>query len=126
MTDTFSSLSPAADWAVRPSRKAAVAGDAGLATLVDLCRIGVGDADLATLLRGIAQLICEGLPRVDAVSVALGSPARPDTLVSSSAVAQAGDGLQHLADAGPLFDAYRAGTSVGTNDLAHDARWPSI
>jgi GAF domain-containing protein len=126
MTDLFSSLLPAAEWADRPSRKAAVAGEAGMATLVDLCRLGVGDADLATLLRRIAGLICEGLPGVDAASVTLGSPARPDMLVSSSVVAQAGDGLQHLADAGPLFDAYRDGEPVGTTDLAHDARWCSI
>jgi hypothetical protein len=106
------------------------APDADLAryreTLTELCRIAANDADLQGLLRRVAELAAQGLPAVDAVSVILGPPNRPSVLASSSALAQAADGLQHLAGTGPAFDAFASAQPVLAQDLSSDPRWPAL
>jgi PAS domain S-box-containing protein len=94
--------------------------------LLELCRLGIGEADLRSVLRRVAELAAEGIPGVDAVSVMLGRPGDPDVLASSSALAQAADGLQHLAGMGPIFDAHRHGRPVVTTDPFDDSRWPQL
>jgi transcriptional regulator with GAF, ATPase, and Fis domain len=96
------------------------------ATPVEHCPPGVDDADLRFLLRSVADFLCAGLTWVDAASVVLGDPAGPEVLVSSSSLAQAGDGAQHRAGDGPVFDAYRQGGRVGTAALCDDERWPVL
>src|SRR5699024_6226286 len=86
----------------------------------------VGDTDLRGLLRRVTELAHDGIPAADAVSVVLGRPDDPELLASSSQVAQAGDGVQQLAGAGPIFDAFRAGRTVGTADLLADPAWPQL
>lgn len=91
--------------------------------LVELCRLGIGQADLRALLSRVTKLIGGGLPTVDAASITLGDPGRPALLASSCTVAQAGDAVQHYAGDGPVFDAYLDGRPVGTDDLVHDPQW---
>jgi hypothetical protein len=93
------------------------------AVLVELCRLGIGQADLRALLSRVTELACQGLPGVDAASIVLGDPGEPAVLASSSAVAQAGDAVQHYAGSGPVFDAYHHARPAGTDDLIHDSRW---
>jgi PAS domain-containing protein len=93
------------------------------AALAELCRLGIGQADLRTLLSRVTEFACRGLPGVDAASIVLGDPLEPAVLASSSTVAQAGDAVQHYAGRGPVFDAYHHARPAGTDDLIHDPRW---
>ena len=115
-------------WVVQPSRhgRNGTTDPDSQATLVELCRLGIGDADLRTLLGRITELACEGLRGVDGASIVLGDPLHPETLVSSSSLAQTGDGVQHLAGSGPSFEAQAQGRPVGTAGLSGDARWPRV
>jgi len=119
---------PAADavrWVVEAPR---AAGDdpASQASLVELCGLGAGDADLDNLLRRVSELACDGLSGVAGASVLLGDPLAPDVLVSSSSFAQHGDGAQHRAGSGPIVDAHARTSAVGTADLFGDDRWPRL
>ena len=88
--------------------------------------LAVADGDLRTLLRRVAELACEGVPGVDAASVAVGDPAEPELLATSSSLAQSGDGVQYLTGGGPTFDAYRSGRVAVTGDLCGDPRYPAL
>jgi len=88
--------------------------------------LAVADGDLRTLLRRVTELASEGVPGIDAASVALGDPAEPELLATSSSLAQSGDGVQHLTGSGPTFDAYRSGRVTATGDLSGDPRYPAI
>jgi PAS domain S-box-containing protein len=96
------------------------------ATLIKLCRLGIGDFDLRSLLRRVAELSVEGVATIQAASIMLGHPAQPELLASSSSLAQAADGVQHLAGCGPVFEAYTRAQPVGTADLFRDSRWPAL
>jgi PAS domain-containing protein len=115
-------------WVVQPSRSGrnGVTAPDSQATLVELCRLGIGEADLRTLLCRITRFACEGLRGVDGASIVLGDPLNPDMLVSSCSLAQTGDGAQYRAGAGPSFQAQAQGRPVGTADLSRDARWPRV
>jgi GAF domain-containing protein len=91
-----------------------------------LYALGVSDGDLRDLLAWVVRRAVATLSDVDAASVAVGSPGEPELLVASSSLAQAADGAQFLASAGPVFDAFRSGCPVRTGDVAGDERWPSL
>ncbi|MCE0537151.1 ANTAR domain-containing protein [Kineosporia rhizophila] len=95
-------------------------------TLVELARLGVGDTDLPALLRRVAELAVQAAPAVQSASLLLGDPADPDSIVSTSPLAQAGDGLQYMIGSGPMFEAYATGSPVATSDALDDPRWPDL
>jgi GAF domain-containing protein len=96
-------------------------GDGG-----QLYGLGVSDGDLRDLLAWVVRRAVVTLSQVDAASVSLGSPGEPELLVASSSLAQAADGAQFQASAGPVFDAFRWGTPIRTEDVTGDERWPAL
>jgi PAS domain-containing protein len=119
-------VADAVRWVVDVQRTGDEAARASQAALVELCRLGVADADTRSLLRRVTELACEGMAEADAASVVVGDPAEPELVASSSAAAQSGDGVQHLAGSGPVFDAYREGRVAGSRDLLLDPAWPLL
>ena len=112
---------PRVRWVLEPE-------DAGAArvALVELCRLGVTDADLESMLARVTVLAVDGVTGADAASVLLGDPAGPELLSSTSRRAQAMDGAQFMAGTGPTFEAYRSGHPVCTPDAGPDRRWPQL
>jgi GAF domain-containing protein len=108
----------------RPPRTQRPQGSPG--SLAELCRLGIADGDLCSLLHRVAELASEGIGWADAASVLLGDPSEPEMLASSSSLSQAGDGAQYLAGSGPIFDAYRLGRPVGSRRLLDEERWPVL
>ena len=109
----------------RPAQQpAATPPDHG--ALTDLAALAVADGDVRTVLRRVAELAAGGVPGVDAASVAVGDPAAPELLATSSTLAQSGDGVQHMTGSGPAFDAYRSGRLTATGDLCGDPRYPAL
>ena len=113
-------------WVLRPVTAPGPGDPAYQSTLVELARLGVGDTDLTALLRRVAELAVRAAPAVAASSLLLGDPADPDTIVSTSPLAQAGDGLQYMTGGGPMFEAYATGSPVWTGDALDDPRWPDL
>ncbi|WP_285619658.1 ANTAR domain-containing protein [Kineosporia sp. NBRC 101677] len=113
-------------WVLQPVLTPGPAGPAYQETLVELARLGVGDTDLTTLLRRVAELAVQAAPAVAAASLLLGDPADPAGIVSTSPLAQAGDGLQYMSSTGPMFEAYATGSPVSTVDALGDQRWPDL
>ena len=92
----------------------------------ELYALGVSDGDLRDLLAQVVRLVVASRSEVDAASVTVGAPGEPELLVASSPLAQAVDGAQFLASDGPVFDAFRLGSPVRTEDVLGDERWPSL
>lgn len=109
-------------WLVRPLTAGGPDETAYRAAVVALCALGVAAGDTRSQLKRVAELASDGIPTVDAASVLLGDPAEPELVATSSAIAQAGDGLQHLAANGPTFEAYRSNLVTGSSDLCEDRR----
>ena len=93
---------------------------------VEHYRVGQPEGELRGLLTAGGRLFAETFPQVDAASLALGSPGEPGLLVASSSLAQAADGMQFQASAGPVFDAFDVGRPVRTENVVGDERWPSL
>ncbi|MFI7589155.1 ANTAR domain-containing protein [Spongisporangium articulatum] len=96
------------------------------AALVELCRLGVVDADLRSMLSRVVRLAAAAVPGVDDASVVLGDPDSPAVVAASSAQAQSVDGLQVLSGEGPTADAFHGRCAVLVQDLASDLRWPEL
>ncbi|MGH1565328.1 ANTAR domain-containing protein [Mumia sp. DW29H23] len=60
------------------------------------------------------------------VSIALGPPTEPQAVASTSGEAQSLDGAQMMSCEGPTVAAFVEGTTVTSEDLAHDPRWPAL
>ncbi|MBT0769620.1 ANTAR domain-containing protein [Kineosporia sp. J2-2] len=114
-------------WVLQPvAPDAASADELYRQMLVELSRLGVGDADLGTLLRRVAELATRATPGAQAASIVIGDPSDPATIVSTSPSAQAADGVQYMNAAGPVFDAFTSGEPVLTHDPLDDPRWPAL
>jgi hypothetical protein len=71
--------------------------------------LAVADGDLRTLLRRVAELATEGVPGVDAASVAVGDPAEPEPARHLPRRSRS-RGRRPVPDRRrPTFDAYRSG-----------------
>lgn len=66
------------------------------------------------------------LPVACSVALTLGDPAQPERAFTRDADAQAADGMQWLAQQGPTFDAAAALTTVCSDNLLIDDRWPGL
>lgn len=79
-----------------------------LEALTRLCRLGAVGEDLRSVLTQAVRLCGQALDHADHVSLVVGDPLEPSTIIASSATAQHLDGLQLLRTAGPQLDAFRS------------------
>ena len=78
------------------------------------------------VLDAAAHICRSAMGRSVEVSIALGSPAEPDAVSSSSHYAQTMDGAQVAAAQGPSVTAFLEATTVAVADPSTDARWPAL
>jgi len=94
--------------------------------LVGLAALGTEVGDLRGLASAATQICQDVLGPEVAVSIALGDPASPEVLATSSTTAQEADGAQVVAGEGPCATAYATGATVLSENLAADPRWPRL
>jgi PAS domain-containing protein len=88
--------------------------------------LGAAD-DLHGLLVEAAGIIRDGLHDQAGVSITVGSPLDPVAIGTTAAgLAQRIDGAQVVAGDGPAMAAYRSETTVVSDDLRFDGRWPTL
>lgn len=114
--------------AVEPTgSKASRAGlIAATRALAELCRLWVDCDDPRTRLARVATVSRAAVPGATGLSITLGHPKAPDVLATESAYAQAVDGAQYRAEEGPCVDAFTTRRIQLADDLASDARWPTL
>ena len=93
----------------------------GLAALAMLAR---RERDLPTLLSAAATSCAVTMGAH--VTISVGPPSDPQTVMSSSQLAQECDGAQLATGAGPTLDAHTRRATVVTRSLAEDERWPEL
>lgn len=76
---------------------------------------------------GAAAAACQdGLGSATSVSLVIGSPRSPTSLVTTSQLAQEADGAQMVAGEGPSLVAFQSSATVESADVAVDDRWPRL
>jgi anti-anti-sigma factor len=118
---------PAVRLVLAPQEADRAAPDSALlSALGSVSLLSAVDGDLRTSLARVAELTVAGIaPAVD-VGLVVGSPAAPTMLVTTGELAQAADGEQFQASAGPSWDAYATRRPVTSPDLYEDERWPGL
>lgn len=97
------------------------------AAFAELCRLPVrAEDDLQVVLGRVATLGRDAVPAATALSVDLGDPLGPELLATESDFAQAVDGAQHRAGEGPCSDAWNRRTTMRSDDVTTDPRWPAL
>jgi GAF domain-containing protein len=91
----------------------------------DMSKLPLEATSVHELLSSIARMCSDAVPAADGVTVTLGSPARPRELGSDNALAQALDGAQVLAGAGPSIEAWDGNVEVHLPHALVETRLPS-
>lgn len=97
----------------------------GFAELARLAAVEV-DVGAVPVLHDLVETVRRTLPGVDHVSLALGSPAAPTRVSTTTTGATRADGWQVMAGEGPSFDAFTGGRTVTSDGLTVDPRWPRL
>jgi hypothetical protein len=113
----------AAHWVVVTQNPAAAPDTSVVDALAELATLAVATSDLHGALGRVAALAVRGVRWADSASILVGHPKAPEFLVATDQRAQAGDGGQHRAEQGPVWDAYASGAPTGTPRLEADERW---
>lgn len=109
------------------ARRAPRGGRTDLASgLLDLVRLPSQRDDLPDTVRSSAHICAAVLGDSAAVSITHGPPVEPDTVATSSKLAQSIDGAQALATEGPCQTSWTELHTVTSTDLAVDPRWPAL
>jgi PAS domain-containing protein len=104
-------------------------GGSGLALLgsfAELISLPPAHGTGADLFPQIAEIAERALPEASDVTITVGDPRQPRLLSSSSQRAQAVDAAQYEAAEGPCVEAFLTDQVVGSDDLRHDPRWPTL
>jgi transcriptional regulator with GAF, ATPase, and Fis domain len=94
--------------------------------LARLAALPVTEQPLQTVLHEAAHICQDVLGNDGVLSVNVGDPRSPTAVASTDTSAQQLDGDQMSTDQGPCFDAFDQRTTVVSNDLSTDDRWPVL
>jgi PAS domain S-box-containing protein len=119
---------PRLTWIMLPRAEAAPTGGRDRNIAEGLSRLAVlaSQPDRSQYLSEVARICGEVIAPAAAISVTVGHPVDPTTVVSDSELAQGMDALQIRAGEGPGEQAWEQGTVVVTNRLEDDSRWPEL
>jgi PAS domain-containing protein len=94
--------------------------------LVDLAALPLHRADATVVIEGAAAICSTALGETMTVSIRVGPPGEPEIAASESRLAQTIDTAQVDCGQGPAHDAWTAGSSVTSQNLSTDGRWPRL
>ena len=94
--------------------------------LVALIRHAPAVEGAADLLPRAAQIASSVLGDGMRVSLMIGQPTAPEIVASTSALAQAIDGAQVMADEGPCATSFETKAIVVSQNVVDDERWPRL
>lgn len=92
----------------------------------ELSRLDAVDVETVPVLHDLVETVRRTLTGVDHVSLALGSPAAPTRVSTTTTGATRADGWQVMSGEGPSFDAFACGRTVTSDRLTVDPRWPLL
>lgn len=95
-------------------------------TVSRLSTLAATSSDVREALEASTQLVAGALGDETHVSIVTGSPLGPTATATSSELAQQVDGAQLMAGEGPCLTAYETATTVETEELATEGRWPRL
>lgn len=95
-------------------------------SLVELTQLPMRASGVSEVLAPMAEACQRAFAHTVAASINLGDQSRPDLVATRSKLAQSLDGAQLTAGEGPSQTAWNQRSTVRSNDLRADPRWPRL